>query len=48
MENMQQMSIKIRKDIHKNLKDEAKERGLSLNAIVVLALEEYVKNKEKH
>lgn len=48
MENMQKMSVNVRKELHKQLKDESKARGLSLNAVVVLALEEYVKRKGNH
>lgn len=48
MENMQKMSVNVRKEIHKALKEESKQRGLSLNTVVSLALEEYVKNKSKN
>lgn len=48
MENMQKMSVNVPKELHKQLKDESKVRGLSLNAVVVIALEEYVKSKGKH
>lgn len=48
MENTTKMSVNVRKELHKKLKDEAKDRGLSLNAVVVTVLEQYVKDKEKN
>lgn len=44
----QKMSLIVPKELHAELKAEAVERGLSLNTVVILVLEEYLKGKEKH
>lgn len=36
-------TIRIPDDLHKRLKEEAEKRGLTVNAIVILALWEYVR-----
>lgn len=36
-------TIRIPDDLHKRLKEEAEKRGLTVNAIVTLALWEYVR-----
>lgn len=35
-------TIRIPDDLHKRLKEEAEKRGLTINAVVILALWEYV------
>lgn len=36
-------TIRIPDDLHKRLKEEAEKRGLTVNAIVIMALWEYVR-----
>lgn len=48
MKDTVKMSVNVSKDLHKQLKDEAKGRALSLNAVVIMVLEEYVKGKPKN
>jgi len=45
MKNTIKMSINLRKELHKKTKDEAEERGLTLNALVITILEERYKGK---
>lgn len=41
----QKMSLIVPKELHTALKAEAVERGLSLNTVAILVLEEYIKGK---
>lgn len=45
MDNIQRMSVKITKELHKKLKEEANARALTLNGLVINILEEYYKSK---
>lgn len=43
---LKRMNIRIRPGLHQLLKDSAKERGLSMNAMCVLALETYLTQQQ--
>lgn len=47
MENTIRMSLKVTKEIHAELKNEAASRGLTLQALLVFILEERYKSSKK-
>lgn len=41
-----QTTIRLTEELHRQIKKVAEERGISINAVVTLALWEYLKRKE--
>lgn len=47
MENKQKLSLIVPKNLHKALKDDVHERGLSINMVMIQMIEEYLKGRGK-
>lgn len=43
MAELKRMSIKVSEDLYNYIQEDAKKRGLTMNAVVVFALENYVR-----
>ena len=47
VENKQKLSLIVPKNLHKALKDDVRERGLSINMVMIQMIEEYLKGRGK-